>query len=273
MTSTPASISNRPTLTAADTALAGLPVEVGDTIEGCRRLREPWLRMRERCGVQSPNTDPDRFVAVVGALPDALPHVVMFGSRESPRALLVARSSRRRVAYRLGYTGFRSPTLRCLDVVYEGLLTDTFPGFLPLVVAYLTRRLRRGDFDLVSFNHLRLAQAQYLTNRSTSAVADEPEPHWRFELLPGSCEQSIQPFSKKHRYNIRRADRLLVDFFGGKVCLRAFTSAGEVDDFLSRAAQITAQSYQGRLKIGLRNDRVTREALCADARAGRLLLA
>jgi len=44
----------------------------------------------------------------------------------------------------------------------------------------------------------------------------------------------------------------------------------EVDEFLACATQITARSYQGRLKVGLRNDRVTREALCADGRTGRL---
>ncbi len=270
MTSPPPSIPHRPTLTPAATAPAGVPVEVADSIAACQRLREPWLRLRERCGVQSPNTDPDRFLAVVGALADARPHVVVIGPPESPRAMIVARRSRRRVAYRIGYVTFHSPTLQCLDVVYEGLLTDGQRNSVILAFTHLGGCLRRRDFDIVSFNHLRLEQAHSVMAHARRAVLDPPALHWRFELVPGSFDKTMARFSNATRRRRQRADRHLVKHFDGQVNLRLFTQVEELDELLPRAAQITAQSYHGRLGVGLHDEVVMRAMLSADAGAGRL---
>lgn len=272
MTSTSASASEHLALAACAPAAApsALRVEVANTIDACLRLREPWLRLRERGGVQSPNTDPDRFLAIVAAMGDVCPYVVAFGPSEFPRALIVARSARRRASHRVGYLRCRTPLLWCLDVAYEGLLTDHQPESLRIALDYLAGQLAGGSFDLVSFNHLRSEQAQEVGAVVRRAVLSPPELHWRFELVPGSYEQTISGFSKKHRYNVRRVDRLLVDRLGGHVRLRVFTQQQALAEFLSPAARITARSYQGGLNVGLVDNPVTRAMLSAEATAGRL---
>jgi CelD/BcsL family acetyltransferase involved in cellulose biosynthesis len=210
------------------------------------------------------------FLAVATALDNARPYVVALGPPESPRALVVARRSNRRATYRLGYLTFSTPLLRCLDVVYEGLLPDGQPESLRMAIDYLAARLARGGVDLVSFNHLRSEQAEQMAAVAPRAVFDRPELHRRFELVPGSYEQTISGFSKKHRYNMRRADRLFVERLGGDVRLRVFTQEQELDQFFSPAARITARTYQGGLNVGLVDNSVTRALLSAEASAGRL---
>jgi len=270
MTSAPVSIPSRQTSTPPDATLAGLPVELADSVEACQQLREPWLRLRERCGVQSPNTDPDRFLAVVGAMDDARPHLVLLGPRESPRAMIVARTSRRRAAYRLGYLKFPSPVLRALDVVYEGLLTDGQPDSFMLALAHLVGYLRRRAFDTVSFNHLRLEQAHSVISNVRRAVVDPPELHWRFELVPRSYEHTIARLSPRDRSNIRRKAKRLTTHFKGNVRLRLFTREDELDEFMSGAVGIIAGGYQGALQVGLQDNALWRAMLSADACSRRL---
>jgi CelD/BcsL family acetyltransferase involved in cellulose biosynthesis len=184
--------------------------------------------------------------------------------------MIVARCSRRRAAYRIGYVTFRSPTLRCLDIAYEGLLTDRQTGALSMTTEYLDGLLACGGVDLVSFNHLRTGQAEQMAAGAPRSILHSSDIHWRFQLVPGSYEQTIAGFSKKHRYNMRRADRLLVERFGGHVCLRIFAQKQELDEFIPQASRITAQSYHGGLGVGFVDNAVTRALVSAEARAGRL---
>ena len=75
-------------------------------------------------------------------------------------------------------------------------------------------------------------------------------------------------FSRKHRYNMRRADRILVEHFDGKVSLRRITRSDQVDGFVHEAARITAAGYQGRIGAGIGRPDVQRRILSAAARDG-----
>ena len=75
-------------------------------------------------------------------------------------------------------------------------------------------------------------------------------------------------FSRKHRYNMRRADRILTEHFDGKVSLRCITRGDQVDAFVHDAARITAAGYQGTIGAGLGRPAVQRQILSAAARDG-----
>lgn len=249
---------------------------VADSLEAVERLRPGWNRLRHGCSIATPNADPDRYLATVRGLGGRdRPYVAMLYGGAEPRALIIGREQTRPGRIRLGYLQLPGPSLRSLDIVYGGLLTDGSQHAVRAVVDYLRRLIDKGRFDQIMINHLPSRGQVALALRADRAlsrrsVADAPDPHWRFALVPGSYERTIQRFSRKHRYNMRRADRLLVERFAGDVALRRFEKPAQIEELATGAAQITACTYQAALGAGAVDTTLHRDLLRIEADHGRL---
>ena len=247
-----------------------------DSLAAVERLRPSWTRLRSCCSRSTPNTDLDRYLATIRGLKGrARPYVVMLHEDDEPRALIIGREQVRSGRIRLGYLQFPGISLRSLDVVYGGLISDDSQQAVLAVVDYLSCLIETGRFDQIMINHLPLRSPiamALLTDRALPrrAVVDAVDPHWRFTLIPGSYEQTIEHFSGKHRYNMRRANRLLVDRFAGDVSLRRFQSPDEIEELAAGAAQITACTYQRAFGAAPFDGTVHGDLLRLEASRGRL---
>lgn len=249
---------------------------VADSLEAVERLRPGWIRLRSSCALATPNADPDRYLTTLRGLAGrAHPYAAMLHQGAEPRALIVGREQVRPGRIRLGYLQLPALSLRSLDIVYGGLITDNSQQAVRAVVDHLRYLIDTGRFEQIMINHLpvgdriesALSADRALARRS---VADTSEPHWRFALVPGSYERTIQRFSRKHRYNMRRADRLLVDRFAGDVALRRFEKPAQIEELAAGAAQITACTYQAALGAGAVDTTLHRDLLRLEADHGRL---
>jgi hypothetical protein len=246
------------------------------TIDQLTDLEAPWIALRSAHGTTTPNADPQRFAATVEALgPDVRPHVTLLSDESTPRAIIIGRRSTRPAGCRLGYLSLPSPRLRCLDVVYGGLITDGSEPAKQAVCDHLRLTLEARDVDHVMVNHLptghelfdRLARGFVFT---PAGLDDRPRPHWRFSFAEGPFENTLARFSRKHRYNLRRADRLLAKRYDGDVTLQSFTAADTLDAFVSNALRITYAGWQGGTGAGFGNPEVQRVLLARAADQGRL---
>lgn len=246
------------------------------TIDELPALEPPWIALRTAHGAATPNAEPQRFAATVEALgADVEPHVTLLGDVSDPRAIIVARRSTRRLGCRVGYLSLPSPRLRCLDVVYGGLITDGSEQAKQAVCDHLRLALEARDVDHVMVNHLpvthelfgRLSRGFVFT---PAGLDGSPSPHWRFTFAAGPFKNTLARFSRKHRYNVRRADRLLVDHFGGDVTLEAITRADELDGFVDDAVRITNAGWQGVAGAGFGDPQVQRALLARAAEQNRL---
>jgi len=246
------------------------------TIEELSALEAPWNALRRSHGSATPNADPHRFAATVEALGDGVePHVTLLGEADDPRAIIVARRSTRKLGCRIGYLPLPSPRLRCLDVVYGGLITDGSEPAKQAVCDHLRLTLEARDVDHVMVNHLptdhelfgRLSRGFVFTPGGTDGSL---RPHWQFRFAEGPFENTLARFSRKHRYNVRRADRLLTQHFGGDSRLDSITSADDLDAFVSDAVRITDAGWQGGVGGGFGDPRVQRALLGRAAERGRL---
>ncbi len=95
-----------------------------------------------------------------------------------------------------------------------------------------------------------------------------PRPHWQFAFAEGPFENTLARFSRKHRYNVRRADRLLRRHFGGDSRLITITSADDLDAFVDDAVRITDAGWQG--GGGFEDPRIQQALLARAAERGRL---
>jgi len=241
------------------------------SIDALAGLRSDWLQLRENTGQIAPNADPDRYGTVLNHMGNhAQPYVVLVRDKTGPRGALIARLTRRRPQYRVGYARVRGPRLRYLDVLYGGILGAGDPAIRTLLVQHLRNLLGAGVVDIAMLNHVR-SDDPLLDELSRGArFTLSVEKHHCFRLVPGSFEQTIEGFSKKHRYNMRRANRLLVEHFGGNVALRVFQGESEAAAFVPRAAAVTGGSYQARLAVGFADTPLWRALLQTEARLGRL---
>ncbi len=232
-------------------------------------LQPSWTALRNAHGLLTPNADPCLYAATVEAL-NARPDVTLLRDGDRPVAIIVGRRSIRPLGWRLGHLAVRSPRRRCLDIVYGGLITDGSPQAIHAVADHLQRRIRARELDHVMINHLRLDHELFAPlSRSPRGFHGPISRHWRFALGP-TPEQTLTRFSRKHRYNMRRADRLLVERFGGDVELQAVTEPEQVPRFVEDALAITAAGYQGAIGAGFGNATVQRVILDRAARDGRL---
>ena len=267
MTSTPASLSHTPIC--ADATTSGHHVNVANSIVACQRLREPWLELRRRMGILTPNADPDRFLAIVNALPGVRPYVVLFREGSELRALMVGRIENRALRYRIGYVPLRTPCLRCLDIVYGGMLVTDTPTDKAVVLRYIRNLLDRSSVDCLTCNHLRKdhSLAAELTVSSTTTTC---EPHFVRELVPGLIDKTLARHSSAHRGKIRRYDRILCKAFGGDIVLRVFSRPDEVSEFLRQTSSIASKTYQHELGVAVEDTKLWRAILTVEASAGRM---
>jgi hypothetical protein len=246
------------------------------TIGQLSALEAPWIALRNRHGSATPNADPHRFAATIEALGDGVePHVTLLGEADRPRAIIVARRSTRKLGCRVGYLPLPSPRLRCLDVVYGGLITDGSEPAKQAVCNHLRLTLEARDVDHVMVNHLptdhelfgRLSRGFVFTPGGTDG---SPRPHWQFTFAEGPFENTLARFSRKHRYNVRRADRMLTRHFGGDSSLETTTSADDLDAFIDDAVRITDAGWQGGVGGGFGDARIQRALLARAADQNRL---
>ena len=175
----------------------------------------------------------------------------------------------------MGYLKVNTLPLRCLDIVYGGVMTTDRNPAVQAILAHLRKQLASGACDQVTFNHLpvtdRFTTALLASRGFRARIVTGPwEPHWHLTLTPGSYEETIAHFTRKHRYNMRRADRLLVEHFDGNVALKRIERPEEIDGFADAAAGIASHSYQAAIGAAFESNNLHRSLLHMEAECGRL---
>jgi CelD/BcsL family acetyltransferase involved in cellulose biosynthesis len=220
--------------------LAELPAVRGDLDE---------LRGRARCA--PPNTSPDRFAAIVAALGAGVqPYVAVFRRSGRPCGAIVGRLTRRTNTHRVGYLKLRGPRLRCLDVVYGGLLADADEAAQSAVARRLAALLLGGDVQQIWINHVASDEPLLRSLLGAAGVASRiteagEHPHWVLDLAPDGFEETLTRFGSKTRKTLRREARRLEERFGGNVAFEVLRGPDALDEIFARASRISARTYHG----------------------------
>lgn len=227
-------------------------------------------RLRAASGMVVANNDAERFLAATAGMGAAVsPYALVVRDASAVRAILLGRMSRRRVACPVGYASLKTPRMRCLDVVYGGLLTDGTAEAASELAGVVRAALAAGDADHVMVNHAPQSDPVAGLLRRGSHVPGPLSPHWRYTLDAGGYDRLAASWSSKHRSTLKRKDKALVEHFGGEVALRVFTGAEEIDEFTRRTAALASRTYQAALGAAFGDNDVWRNILRAEAARGR----
>ncbi len=248
----------------------GLVVEVLRSAEDVRAIVPEWDVLRANARRASPNADPRRFLATCEAVGDR-PYLALARREGKVVAMVVARSSRRRMHHRLGYAGFRTWALRLVEVVYGGLVTDGSEVGSQALGLLLARIQRERDCTALCFNHCDVREQEMIRDACrASAVWDEGQPHIEFRMTPGDWEETLGQLSSKRRYQFRREMRLLSERFDGRVRIERFDGAGRAEEFGELAGRIASKTYKVQIGAAFDAGGLSRALVEVDARQGHM---
>jgi hypothetical protein len=257
---------------ASATDHGALSVSIASTREQVDAIRPQWIRTMAGCGVEAADAVADLFTALLDvAGSPAQPYVVLFGNEEGnggPRAAICGRTQRRCVTCRLGCLSLPTPKLRCLQIDDGGLFTDGSSAASHAVVRHLEELLGGRVIQHLAVNHLPCQHPAFSELSRNATVAIGPAVHCRLSI-PRSFDELMKMFSAKHSYNLQRQDDLLVAHLGGKLTLREFDRAEQLDRFLTGAAAVAARTRQGGHCRALADDAHWRAVLGTEAKNGR----
>lgn len=239
------------------------------SLEELERLVPQWRRLQEECYAGRSPYSPKRVIAMMRAMGDRTkPHVLVQIKNGEVQSLLIARLDIRRIKCRIGYMYLPTPKLRCLNIVYGGLLAQDDHA-MEAMIEHLRSELRSKRIE-----HVMISKAPVespLFARLTAirgSVVRERRLHWCADLVPGSYEATVERFERKDRYN-RRKVRAIEKNLGAPE-LVTVTQADQIDEFVTSAASISAKSYQAALGAGFEDSPMWRSVLTELAHAEQL---
>ncbi len=248
-------------------------VAIARSFKEIEPLREVWRELQSREFSPKPNVDIDRYVSVIETSNgEVKPHVMLFERGNHPVAMVVSRVEKHRVNLKLGYKALLRPRLKCLNVVYGGVMGRPEGDLCSAIFSELDKQLRSGEFDVVCFNYLNTGTDLYEAVRSAPGVFTRGyfptvSKHWRMSM-PETMDQFYGSCSRGHRGSLRRGIRKFERKYPGHDNFVKYTREDEVGDFVRIAAGISARTYQHALGAGLVDDEQTVSRIRTAAKHG-----
>ena len=247
-------------------------VVVARSAEEIGSLRAAWKTLLEQQESPVFNAEPDRFLTLVGAQQDARPHVILLTRDGQPVALVAGSIARTQIRCRLGYWRIWLPHLRCLSILYGGLLGQMTEEVSRVLLGEIRRALAASEADVVFLNHLNTESALY--GAVMSGIAGlcrsrfpRVEPHWVL-TVPESLDAFYKTLSRGHKANLRNYMRKMDNQYAERAVFTTYVQEDSVGSFLSAAAQVSVKTYQHALGTGLEDSEYMRDSLKAAAREG-----
>ena len=246
---------------------------VARNFEEVEAVREIWEQMQRNEPCPKPNADIDRYLSVVEARGDSIrPHVMLFEHNGSPTAMIVGWVGKHQLELKLGYKALLKPRLRCLSVVYGGVLGQPDSELCSLLIGELMKQLRGREFDIIQLSYLRTDTAFYQAARKipgflTRCYLPKIDEHWRMSV-PETIDNFYASRSGRHRRNLQRYIRKFEDEYPGERKYVKYTGESDVAEFIRIAADISSRTYQSALGVGVVNDEETRHRVTAAAKHG-----
>ena len=234
--------------------------------EEIEAIRSTWEQMQRNESHPVPNSDIDRYLSVVKTSGDDVrPHIMVMKCDGHPVAITIGRIEKRRLDFKLGYKTLFSPALRCLSVVYGGIIGQLSAELCEVLIGEIMNVLRRGQADLVYFSHLRIDSTIYKLCKTVPVFFSRShfvpaESHWQ-TYIPDTVEEFYRqiPNSRKRRW--RRDIRQLEKISSSEIKIVCYRQLSDVNYLIDVACQIKESTYKSGLAVGFTNSDVNRALL------------
>ena len=244
------------------------------TLEQIEAIRSLWQDMHSAESRPVLESDIDRYVSVLKASKETKPYVLVLRQNNQPRAMVVGRLGTEKLPLRFGYKTIMKPTIKCLSIIYGGVLGQPDEQVSSMVIRGLMGILRQGEMGGIGFNHLRIDSPFYQQiRRITPFLCRNHFPvidfHGRM-LLPENMDAFFQKLPKKHRANLRRTIRNFKDTYQHSIKLVESGEDMDIDCMSCDVEKISIKTYQNALNASFSKNSLTQSILETDTKLGRL---
>ncbi|MHC4205620.1 MAG: GNAT family N-acetyltransferase [Planctomycetota bacterium] len=250
-------------------------IVVARNFEEIEAIRPVWEQMQHDELHPVPNADIDRYLSVINASGDDVhPYIMVMKCDGRPAVITIGRVEERRLDLKLGYKTFVSPALRCLSIVYGGIIGRPTAELCEVLIGEIMNVLRSGQVDLVFFNHLGIDSPIYKLCKTIPGFFSRShftsaEPRWQTNI-PDSVEEfySHIPNSRKRRW--RRDIRQLEKISSSEIKIVCYDELDDVNYLIDVACRINESIYKSGLAVGFTDSDINRALLEKNASDGRL---
>lgn len=241
-----------------------------EEIEGIRSI---WERMQRSKSLPTVNADIDRYLSIVQSIKEVVqPYVMVLYYDDNPQAMVIGRIEKRQITCQMGYLTILKPSMRCLSIVYGGILGQPSDEICVILLQEIIHALKQGQADVAFFNQLRIDSSIYKATRTVPSFLlrsslTKPSVHHRMSI-PDDIELFYQERSPKHRKHLRQYVRKLEKSYPGRVKMITYSREDELDDAIRAASQISSKTYQHAMGCGFVDSAETRGLLTTAVRRG-----
>ena len=242
-------------------------VRVLKTLPELQEIREVW-----ESWPGNRDSEMESFLMFLRSDPAVVrPHVLVVYRGGVPDAMMVGRIDRGRLICRLGYLRV-SLRAQIMYFVYGALRGNPSQENCDLMVSEVLRSLSQGEAHVAYMNLLRQeSDLCRLSVKKPGLLSRDylriTQPHF-FATLPATMKdyyRSLPAGSKG--FNRSKHNKLLRDF-AGRIKIKCFREAEEIDAMAEDVEQIAKTSYQRGLGVGFIDSSAMRERLRLMARHG-----
>jgi hypothetical protein len=237
------------------------------TLHELEEVREPW-----ESWTGNRDSQIDCFLSVVQSRPDILhPYVIVLYRGSRPETMLVGRTERRALDFRVGYAHFK-PKATVLYFVYGALRGNASYENSRLIVNEVCRSLAQGEADVAYLNFLRIDWPIYKLARSLPAFLTrdhvvDAQKHYTASI-PDNAKNFYQGLSPNTRWQARSKERKLLRDLSGAIRVRCFRAVDEIDELLRDVEEVAHKSYQRGLGVGFADSAEVRHRMSLKAEKG-----
>ena len=249
----------------------GITIGVSKSLDEIAAIRPLWDQMRKRESSNIPDTDYNKYVSIIKSMDGkAEPFIMYLKKDDTLLAMVIGRLEVQPLHLRLGYLTLIRPRLKCLTIIYGGIMGKPDESLCLTMISELRAQMKAQQADVIFLHYLKTDTTFYRAVKSIPCYLRrqvKTDKHWRM-AVPDTIDKFYSAHSRGHRHNLRRAISRFEHDYDGDIRYVNYTSEEHVTDFLKTAAHISEKTYQYALNAGLVNDERTRERIKADAANG-----
>lgn len=221
-------------------------------------LRDIWEKMQTH-----PNSDIDFYLTIINSLSRVIrPHVILISKDGIPSALAVGRIEDFEFKCNFGYKTLYKTTVRAFTIIYEGILGDASPENCKILLTEFDNVLKQGEADIIYLSNIKSDSPLYdLARTIPSYLFRDHFPISNVHLkmtVPPNMDAFFSARSRKHRYWLRRLERVLEKEYPGNITTKYFFEEKDLNQLFTDAELVSQKTYQRRLDAGFIDNETTR---------------
>lgn len=243
-------------------------ISVASSAEEVEQYRNAWKSLQWH-----PNADIDFYLTINKSRPEIIrPHVFILKENGCVKAMLVGRIEEVRFDLHFGYKIIFKEKIRQLHLIHGGNAIALNSVHERRMFFEIMNYLKGGDVDAVFFDHINTDSELYKLARSVpGCFLRDSFPiitsRWQMEL-PDSIGTFLQKIGSKHRYWLKRLERVVYNDFPQRVQFAFHSSQADIDKLCVDVESVALKTYQRGIGAGFHDNSENRARLELEAKKG-----